>query len=256
MPICSLTSALPPHTPDVKRWIGALLVLLAAAAILAALRYTPPPEPTYHGKGLSFWIEEHRVQSMLISQNDKQATRRTAEARQAIWAIGMNALPHLIAWIRYQPPQWGTRFLPWTPLRLRHNVDRILFSQERANREQAAMQALEVIGTNAVPAIPELARIVRDTKHRAKAHEAALTLNLLGPEAVPALLYAWSNAIPADQAYLSAVIASGLAHNINSRDQLLCLIPILQTHSEPLRSAAYEVVSRIAPDLLTNAPAK
>jgi hypothetical protein len=238
----------------VKLWIGVpLLVLLAAAVILVALR---SPEPTYQGKKLSFWIEENRIQSMLISQNDELAPRRTAEARAAILAIGTNGLPHLIAWMQYQPPSWGSRFMAWAPLRLQSKVDFALLSQSRAARVEGALRAFEVLGTNAASAIPALARLVEDTQHMDRARLTALTLNRLGPEALPAMFHAWSNATPVDKPYLSAVIGSGLAQNFHSREQLPLLLPILRTHYEPLRSEAYKAVSRVAPEILTNSPAQ
>jgi hypothetical protein len=227
----------------VKLWIGVpLLVLLAAAVILVALRSS---EPTYQGKKLSFWIEENRIQSMLISQNDELAPRRTAEARAAILAIGTNGLPHLIAWMQYQPPSWGSRFMAWAPLRLQSKVDFALLSQTRAARVEGALRAFEVLGTNAASAIPALARLVEDTQHMGRARLTALTLNRLGPEATPV-----------DKPYLSAVIGSGLAQNFHSREQLPLLLPILRTHYEPLRSEAYKAVSRVAPEILTNSPAQ
>jgi hypothetical protein len=63
------------------------------------------------------------------------------------------------------------------------------------------MQALEVLGTNAVSAIPELAVLAMKTNivDRDIASRATTILFHLGPQAYPALMNVWSNAPPGER---------------------------------------------------------
>jgi hypothetical protein len=253
------------------------LALPAAILVLLAARIIVSTEPKYRGQPLSYWIEQnrrfnvlplvfHRALDLNVSQHPG-----VNEARAAIRAIGTPALPHLIEWMCYEPPKLGSRFLPWAPLSLRYKVDRAFFSQERVNRAEAALQALAVLGTNAAPAIPALAALATKNKNsnNYKARRAAITMSELGPEALPAMLNLWSNCIPGDKAFLSAVMDSQLFPEsllgwppfdqydaMHSKDQLPVLLYIMQVHGEPFRSAASNAVWCLDPGLLTNTPAQ
>jgi hypothetical protein len=255
------------------------LALPAAILFFLAARIFISSEPNYRGQPLSYWIEEHRrlnvfgeliLPSHIAREPDDSQQPGLREARAAIRAIGTPALPYLLQWMRYEPPKLGSRFLPWAPVSLRFKVDRTFFSQERANRAEAAMQALAVLGTNAAPAIPALAALATKTKtsNNYKARRAAVTMSKLGPEALPAMLNLWSNCIPADKAFLTAVIDSQLFPDIRSwpyisifpdnhtKDQLPILFYVMQVQGEPYRSAASNAIWWLAPGLLTNTPAK
>jgi hypothetical protein len=256
------------------------LALSAAILVLLAARIIVSTEPKYRGQALSYWIEQHRRFNVLgesplvfhraVNLNVYQHPG-LYEAKAAIRAIGTPALPYLIEWIRYEPPKLGSRFLPWAPLSLRYKVDRTFFSQKRANRAEAALQALVVLGTNAAPAIPALAALATKDKNsnNYKARRAAITMSRLGPEALPAMLNLWSNCIPGDKAFLSALMDSQLFPEpllgwqpfdqydaMHSKDQLPVLLYIMQVHGEPFRSAASNAVWCLAPELLTNSLAK
>lgn len=234
-------------------------------------------EPKYLGQPLFYWIMEHRRLNVfgdvilpLQHEPDDSRLPELREARAAIRTIGTPALPYLLQWMRYEAPNPGSRFLPWVPLSLRYKVDRTFFSQERANRADAAMKALAVLGTNAAPAIPALIALATKTKtsNHYQARRSALIMSKLGPEAFPAMLNLWSNCIPVDKPYLAAVIDSQLFPDIRSRphisifpdnptkDQLPILLYVMQVQGEPYRSTASNAVWCLAPDLLTNTAAK
>lgn len=209
------------------------LVLIIASACLA-FRALRPTEPTYKGHPLSFWIEEYRVENQL-SQNDELAPRRTAEARTAILAIGPEGLPFLVKWMRYRPRLWGTRFLTWAPYRFRNKVDLAMFAQARANRGEAAMEALEELGTNAAPAIPELAALAmrangnnKDYFTRYIAMRAARAMSSLGPEALPAMLNLLSKVPKTERVFISTVMARSL-HGLEGRENLPWLLQAMRT---------------------------
>jgi hypothetical protein len=256
------------------------LALPAASLVLLVARIIVSTEPKHRGQSLSYWIEQHR--RFNVFGESPLAFRRAVnlnvsqhpglkEARAAIRAIGTPALAYLIEWMRYEPPNLGSRFLPWAPLSLRNKVDHAFFSQKRVNRAEAALQALVVLGTNAAPAIPALAALARKDKNsnNYKARRAAITMSKLGPEALPAMLNLWSNCIPGDKAFLSALMDSQLFPQpllgwppfdqydaMHSKNQLPALLYIMHVHDEPFRSAASNAVWCLDPELLTNTPAQ
>jgi hypothetical protein len=264
------------HTKSVGPRTKALaLGLPAAILVFLAARIFVSTEPNYRDQPLSYWIEEHRRLNVfgdvilpLQQEPDDSYQPGLREARAAIRTIGTPALPYLLEWMRYEPPDLGSRFLPWAPISLRYKVDRAFFSQERANRANAAMKALPLLGTNAAPAIPALAAMATKTKtsNNYKARRAALIMSKLGPEALPAMLNLWSNCLAVDKAFLLAVIDSHVFPDIRSwpytsifpdnhtKDQLPILLYIMQVQGEPYRSAASNAVWSLAPHLLTNTP--
>ena len=230
------------------------MCLFTAILILAVMIY-PAPEPAHLGRSLSFWVEQYRVEVQSNELGDER-DRKVAEAQEAIGAIGAKGLPFLVYWAKYEPLLPGSRFGSWLPLRFSHAIDRAFLSQDKLNRAEAAMQTLQMLGTNAAPAIQGLAFIIKNTKRKSKERRVEYALSWLGPEALPIMLNLWSNATSVDKSFLSVLISSHMIPTINTRDQLPLLLPMLQTHNEPLRSATYTAVSRIAPDLLTNTPAQ
>jgi hypothetical protein len=185
-----------PHTKAL-----ALALPLAAIMVFFAAHILSNPEPTYHGQPLSYWIDLNRHLDWGGKVFGEQE-RDLNEAHAAITTIGTNGLPYLSRWIGYRPPLWETNFMPWAPRFLRRKVDH--FNQDRADRAQAAWQALEVLGTNAVSAIPDLAALAMKTNilDRGIARRATRTLSYLGPQAYPALMNVWSNAGPGEKSSL------------------------------------------------------
>jgi hypothetical protein len=183
--------------------MGLLLLLVGTACLALMAAHTT--EPKYKGQSLSYWIElnlcldrngDGRVPGG--SRDDIERNERDLkEARAAITTIGTNGLPYLTRWM--QPPLWGTRFIRRAPRPFRHKLYR--FNQERADRAKAAMQALVLLGTNAAPAIPELAALAMKTNilDREIRWDATRILRYLGPQAFPALRNAWSNAGPEEK---------------------------------------------------------
>jgi hypothetical protein len=228
---------------------GALLLLLGARTMVST-------EPRYHGQPLSYWIEQYRVGSTTMIGNSGVEPSQLIESREAIRAIGTNAVTSLVKWMRYQAPIWGTRFMPWAPLPLQNKVDQALFSHERANRGEAAMEALEFLGTNATAAIPALMALALKTQGNLYiAMRATRAMCQLGPEAFPAMINVWSNAPPTERPFVSMIIGQFFLPTLRGRENLPFLLQRMQAR-DSLRSLAAEAIARIAPDLLTNEPAR
>jgi HEAT repeat protein len=128
----------------------------------------PGPEPRYQGKPLSDWalaILEHGVNA--------RPTDSALEAMAAVRAIGAAAIPHLLAWL--QPPFQHPLLLA------------------------GATRCFKALGPAAASAIPELARMLHDSKPPRSSSVYGEWLNVLealsylGPEALPILLGAAAN---------------------------------------------------------------
>ncbi len=147
----------------------ALLVPLAMA-IVAGLWWFWHPKPRFHGKDLDGWLEEFNRAGRL----DK-----TGDASEAIRAMGTNALPYLIGYVRHQESHaklnvyrfaWRHHFV-WLPA---PRVDPLL---------GPSFLALKALGPSAAPAIPEFVRMFENPATSARG---GLALYMIGPASVPA----------------------------------------------------------------------
>lgn len=152
-----------------KRWIAATVAMLAfVGCVMVSAR---PREPHYEGRSLTYWAAR-------LSQ---------PEAQQALTAIGTNALPYLIEWLDEEP----TRFDTWM-----WRVGQRLPDSLRPNpwpfgsRRDIAGHALGFLGTNAIPAIPELTRTFDWNWSGGAPPHGQYALAEIGPTAIPALMRA------------------------------------------------------------------
>jgi len=120
-----------------KKWIAAILAVVVIVGCFIV--FSRPLEPHFEGRSLTYWA----------------ARLDQPEGKIALTAIGTNALPYLIEWLDEEP----TRFSAWVrnagdrlPISLRPNP----WSFE--SRRDIASNALGFLGTNAIPAIPDLIR--------------------------------------------------------------------------------------------------
>src|SRR5665213_228889 len=107
-------------------------------------------EPRHHGRTLTSWLQQ-------CSDTPLMETQRLAEAQNAIRAIGAKkALPKLLklvgakddpvsTWIIKKNEEWRIEFLHW------HSAE---------DFQQLGIAGFEVLGTNAAPAVGELAKLL------------------------------------------------------------------------------------------------
>jgi len=109
-------------------------------------------EPAYHGHRLGYWVDMYGM---------SYPDQHNPEDMEALTAIGTNALPYLINWIR---------------------------DEGGGKRAGPAAATFSVLGTNAIPAIPDLKAILANPTngHACVAAERALTR--IGPEGFAAVL--------------------------------------------------------------------
>ncbi len=135
-------------------------------------------EPTYEGRRLSLWLEE-------LTGNPPGSPRRAA-AEEAIRHMGTETLPHLLVYLRKDPPDAGREMNAW--------LDRQSWIDFRfpspPDRSYQAVEAFKVLGPTAQPALPRLAEMVLDRK---QCNEVAVCLAALGAPAIAALTNALSS---------------------------------------------------------------
>lgn len=152
-----------------KKWIAAILAVSVIAGCL--MLFSGSREPRHEGRSLSYWA----------------ARLNQPEAQRALFAIGTNALPFLIEWLDEEPTKfdaWLGRAGQRLPDSLRPNP------WPFGSRRDIAAHALGFLGTNAIPAIPDLIRMF-DWKWAGGAPPTGLlALSEIGPAAIPALMQA------------------------------------------------------------------
>jgi HEAT repeats len=132
-------------------------------------------EPSYNGRLLSEWLAVFGT---------------TSPAKEAIRAMGTNAIPTLLKWISYERsrsdnfpraaalPHWR-----WHTL----NPDELAAT---------APSGFGFLGAAALPAIPELVRLARTSSAPDRADRCAVALAEIGPQAIPSLLSLATNGPP------------------------------------------------------------
>lgn len=166
----------------------ALLPLLACG-ILALLFLLPARNhgdegPVYKGKSLRAWLIQLGMQYGSIPPS---------QAEVSVAAIGTNALPYLFKWIpqtdyRFPPSSFATRLMYKFPSLYRNDTFR---NWARPDTEttlpSGVLIAYQVLGSNAVSAIPALANLANTSTNAVMARFAVEALSNIGAPAWPAL---------------------------------------------------------------------
>jgi hypothetical protein len=216
-----------------------LLILAACLAIIGALAFAlaKPTEPTYKGHTLSYWVQTS-------DYND--------EAETAIKAIGTNAIPVLIRWISYDPPQWRKKLSLAAVNYNRPNLVGFFIGPE----VDKAVTGFRILGTNAAPALPALVNLIRDSPDHESSPAAIWTLGLFGEQALPYLTNELSGT-DTNRLRRIAILESITTMTQHGCPTNACLPPLLNATTDPdpgVRSAATNFIRYLAPEALTNSP--
>lgn len=170
-----------------KRRIRALMVLamcvlvtIGGVAILLGDK-----EPEYNGKKLSEWLNLYEEARFKEDKQNQQA------AAAAIQHIGTNALPWLVKWIKYGRPAWKDRIAGLIVKIPSRTIARWYMEGERLGFD--AVMAFEVLGPKAAPAVPELERIIQNSRGGFSQGWAMEALGSIGKDAFPMLIAALGN---------------------------------------------------------------
>jgi hypothetical protein len=156
-----------------------LLILLGVGVLVGviALVVWPAPEPEYHGKRLSEWIDQAnwgkiRSSNIIVFYGMSLALQMPGEAVDAVRGAGTNAVPFLLAWIRYEPPAWKRKSLTEIN-RLFH----LALVDHKAPRADGAVWALSILGVKAEAGVPRLAMLMNDDRAPRSAGRATVVLS-------------------------------------------------------------------------------
>lgn len=156
------------------------LSILAIGVTAALVVSKPPREPEYDGLPLSDYLR-----SLTYSQ-----VRLERSARDAIRAMGSNAVPHLIRILDARESRFKTWF---NEVAKRQSFIHFRFTPLDACQVQAAM-ACQELGPAAAPAIPSLAKLVDDPQ---LGSWAVAALAEISPQTFPLLTNALNSRWPA-----------------------------------------------------------
>jgi len=147
-----------------KTKISLWLFLIGLAAVaLIALNWPGKPEPVYNGKTLSEWCElDHKAHWTLrhgLIENQNEAA-----AKEAVNAIGTNAIPFFLKWINEDEPAWRIKLAAATdklPGAFGKNQTlKAIILGKGAFHVNFALIGFKLLGTNAAPAVPALNRMM------------------------------------------------------------------------------------------------
>lgn len=163
-----------------RRSIVLASLLGAVALIIAFVSYRKSSEPTYQGKRVIEWALE-----LNGPQDTTPATRFFLEAPPEVVPVLARALS--------QEESVGKRTAlsagRWMPERMRGRLHRLVGTYERDHRRTSAAYALELMGTNAIAALPQLSEALHDFQPAVR-FRAGRALGRIGPAALPALIAA------------------------------------------------------------------
>lgn len=235
-----------------SRWLTQSLFGLASALVISGtwLANAAEQEPSYKGRLLSDWLGDMRLGQPTIGQMPYE---------EAIRAMGTNAIPKLLEWMRYEPT--------WEELSSRKEEEaphwRPITNLNRypAQRGQRAGYAFGYLGAVARYTIPELTQLARTASNLDRAERFTGALHSIGPEVIPTLVSLTTNG----PAWTQYAAIEGLEDYAEDPAVAAPLIPVLIKCLETNTNTDYAIdgpVERVlaaigpglvVPALLTNA---
>jgi hypothetical protein len=190
--------------PRVTWWL-ALLVFLTVVVVLF-LRVES--QPSYNGRSLDSWLRDYGpnpIGNGLIHQHFSAPPRTTngKSTPLAIQAIGTNAIPYLLNAIqRKDDPPWMVSINRYLA---KWKLTKLAPLDAQSRREQAAL-GLFALGTNAIPALPDLSRLLTNNSTACSVTHAMAGM---GPVAIPV----YQNAVANSNSWVAICGIWGLAQN-------------------------------------------
>ena len=211
-----------------RRRILLLLALVAVVAVLVLFWPRGPKEPVYQGKRLTEWIQQAQWPTRRFPTQPER--ERADAARQAIKAIGTNALPYLVSEFVRPESKWRTSFNRWAS---KHPSIRFRFA-DFDTRVLAAANGLGILGRDAAPALPTLAEYLGDSR---MGFTAAMAMGKAEDLAIPYFLKAIASGDSLAAENAGKVIAN-LMQMRDTEPAIPGLIQMLQHTNESTRRVA------------------
>ena len=176
-----------------RKAVVTVVAVLGALVMFAIVLFRESGGPRYKGKSLLQWIASYEPEVLPLYRFEVR-TDISREDVQAVRAIGTNALPSLLHWIDYEPPD---RTAKQAVLRTLERLPSFLFPDRfrRAKfwndsaevRSRRAMIGFKMLGPIGAPAIPELTRLSCVSTGDMTCFRAIVSLVSIGSTALPAL---------------------------------------------------------------------
>jgi hypothetical protein len=233
-----------------KSLVVLAVLLTVVATVVWELR---PSEPVYQGKRLSTWVRELTPEpsptSFLVPKDWDRAQAQLATFTNVVRAIGTNALPTYVKWLQDVPRRsMYDKFDDWL-WGVSHG--RIHLPQ-RTERCWAAYMAFGILGPEAAPAIPDLAKVLNQ---EAAGRLAADCLAAIGAAALPALSNAVATARSPRVRYATLEALGDLGLASKPAAPLLFKIVLKNEPSPPPRFSLADLALRALAEGETNADA-
>jgi hypothetical protein len=221
-----------------------LLILLAYLAVIAVVVGTVifasrDRQPHYQGKSLSEWLD-----------TDDPAD---SEVRAAMNAIGTNAIPFLLKRLRHERGTLLKEVYSRLPRSISRHADSLL--SRNFDNLVVVNNGFFLLGTNAALALPELTTMIQDTNDSRLARRAMPIFGYLGPRALPTVLGALSDTNFPNRDVIPLTLYL-MCKSFGTNHALPPLLAVLHDPDPSMQEGAATALRYIAPELLTNAPAK
>lgn len=174
------------------------------------------------------------VRQVVLDMRSPDESRRM-EARNALTAMGTNAVPHL--WRLYtttNAPSWGTRIARWMGM---HNPRR---REPETKERRIGFEGLRALGPEAVSISSNLvAELQQDARHSV---QASILLTSIGPRALPAIAPVLSTGSPQTKEQLLYVISY---YGPSASSAVVDVVAAVHGPDEKVRQAAAATLARI-----------
>lgn len=219
-------------------------LLLAFAGLVAfvigcVLFFSGDSEPTYNGRSLSQSLE----------QINQLGWDSSAEAKDAVRAIGTNAFPVCLYWLSYERSPLRDKLMALAA-RVSPRLSARLYSEHEL-RATLAPWVFNLLRSEAGPTLPQLIQLAQTAVDPSRSRRCIAALANMGPEAIPSLLSLATNSPTAVRLQAIAMLE---VFGTNSAAAIPVLNPMLNDPHPDIRSSVNRVLVNIAPKVLTNAP--
>ncbi|HWQ92164.1 MAG TPA: hypothetical protein VN673_10870, partial [Clostridia bacterium] len=225
-----------------------VLAIVAIMAVVAVVAFsTREQEPHFEGRPLSAWLAIHREHVYTQDSPDFE------KAQEAVQAIGTNAVPFLLKWIRQEPPSWQRSARARLPRWIgESDLASFFIDGPGSDRASAADLGFGILGSNAVSAIPELTGMLSDPKTPRTAKRAASAMSSLGYPGFRQLTAVLADTNHPNRGTIPWCLRLA-AYSVGTNACVPPLVAALNDPDSSVRASAGRVLGNIAPEALTNA---
>jgi hypothetical protein len=227
-----------------SRQVALILLTCGFIAVAVAVIWPGKPEPMYNGRSLSKWEGIYKI----CLDSDAPGERENAMAREAVKAaheMRTNIIPIALKDIQCETPAWPRQFAEkieesdflsrWCP-----NSIWMLLNEDRG---RDGMIYFRMLGPDGSPAVPDLTRVMNQTKSVQVRVQAMFALGHIGSEGLKPLTAALTN--PRFPDHPRAVYAIGIALDNGADASLVVplLINTITNSDDTIFEAAVRVLS-------------